>query len=64
MNQTDSDFISEERRAKVYCLELGSGGEVGRQCLDFEVKENDKVTEGPIVIVNSFDDSAIPAHNV
>ena len=64
VNQTDTDFISEEQRAKVYCLELGSRGEVGPQCIDVEVEENDNVKEGPIVIVNSFDDEAITAQHV
>ena len=64
VNQTDTDFISEEQRAKVFCLDLGPRGEVGWKCIDYEIEENDSVKEGPIVIVNSFDDEAITAQHV
>ena len=37
VNQTDTDVIGEAQRARVECLELGPGGEVGRRCIDLEV---------------------------
>lgn len=64
MNQTDTDVISEAQRARVHCLELGPGGEVGSGCIDVDVEEDDKGRDGPIVIVNSFDDEAITAQDV
>ena len=48
----------------MFTLEVKSSGEVGEECIDIEFEKSEKTIEGPIVLINSFEEAVIKADNI